>query len=579
MRWLAFAFLAFVAVVHAEFVPPAEGPVPFRRDRLPVDVDTISTLSRQVTVLAGANLPENETGLRAVAQMTGLALALDPANREARDLIGKLREGGQPDEADEKELERSCSRVWQILGWLEMPEAGADGQALAACLGDVMVFADPDHPKAKLRREKGEQGAWDGWIAPADSFKKKEAEPEEPEPEPMVKKPILPAVELADPSVPVPLWGVNRETKAPRFGIVNVNAKVIAGSESGKLEIKWGLEHPGDALQASTRGLAYVISKRFAGLQGGVEASFKWDEMSSYAPDRNGGVLSGTGAVLLDAAMTGKQPAAMAFAVVGEDGTLHLPPGFWASLRELSALKGTERLVLPAKAEDFLSALLVMDDAAFFMDHEVLLASTVEELCDLASASPKPGVAETLAGFGEIQKVGRGKSVGAFVAHPSTQVRLNRLAASMPQHASARFLALQGAGNRPRFLQRAILAREIRDAIQPIAKLNEPSTEKLLSKELDEVHETSRKKLDQLFSLIEIRDRDLHRAAVSVADNVRTLARTLDKQDRDYPYELRMKQVEMHHAVWAEYLKVLRLLTDTAGDGSEFQIPKPLAGS
>ena len=573
MRWLAFALLAFVAVVRAEFVPPAEGPVPFRRDRLPVDVDTIAMLSRQITLLTGADLPRNEAGLRAAAQMTALALALDPANREARDLIGKLREGGAPEEADGKELERSRNRAWQILGWLEMPEAGADGQALAACLGDVLAIADPDHPKAKERREKGEQGAWSGWIAPESAFRKKEAEPE---PEPMEKKEILPAVALADPSAPVPLWAVNAETKASHLGIAKIQAKVTAGSESGKVEVKWGTPNPGDALLASSRGLTYVISKRYGGLQGGVEASFKWEGDHHYTAERNGGVLSGTGVILLDAAMSGKEPAAMAFAVVGEDGTLQLPPGFWAGLRELSALKGNERLVLPAKAEDFLAALLVLDDAAFFMDHEVLLANTVEELCDLSSGAPKPPLAETHSGFGEIQKVGRGKSVGAFVAHPSTQMRLNKLATAMPQHASARFLALQGSGSRPRFLQRAILAREIRDALQPIVRLSGETTEKLLTQELDQIHENSRKKLDQLYNLIEIRDRDLHKAAVGVADSVRTLARTLDKEDRDYPYELRMKQVEMHHAAWTEYLKVLRLLTDAAGDSSEFQIPKPI---
>lgn len=573
MRWLAFALLAFVAVVRAEFVPPAEGPVPFRRDRLPVDVDTIAALSRQITLLTGAGLPPDEAGLRAAAQMAALALALDPANREARDLIGKLREGGTPEEADGKELERSRNRAWQVLGWLEMPEAGADGQALAACLGDVLAIADPEHPKAKERREKGEQGAWSGWIAPESAFRKKEPEPE---PEPMEKKEILPAVALEDPSAPVPLWAVNAETKASQLGIVKIEAKVTAGSESGKVELKWGTPSPGDALLASSRGLAYVISKRYGGLQGGVEAAFKWEGDQRYTAVHNGGVLSGTGAVLLDAAMSGKEPAAMPFAVVGEDGTLQLPPNFWASLRELSALKGNERIVLPAKAEDFLAALLVLDDAAFFMDHEVLLASTVEQLCDLASGAPKPVIAETLAGFGEIQKVGRGKSVGAFVAHPSTQMRLNKLATTMPQHASARFLALQGAGNRPRFLQRAILAREIRDALQPISYLSGETTEKLLTQQLDQIHEGCRKKLDQLYNIIEIRDRDLHKAAVGVADSVRTLARTLDKEDRDYPYELRLKQAEMHQGAWSEYLKVLRLLTDAAGDSSEFQIPKPI---
>ena len=41
MRWLVFALVASLAVVRADFVAPAEGPVPFRRDKLPVDVDTL----------------------------------------------------------------------------------------------------------------------------------------------------------------------------------------------------------------------------------------------------------------------------------------------------------------------------------------------------------------------------------------------------------------------------------------------------------------------------------------------------------------------------------------------------------
>jgi len=61
-----------------------------------------------------------------------------------------------------------------------------------------------------------------------------------------------------------------------------------------------------------------------------------------------------------------------------------------------------------------------------------------------------------------------------------------------------------------------------------------------------------------------------------VADGVRTLARMLDKQDPDYPSELRLKQTAAHQAAWSEYLAVLRQLTEAAGDGAEFKIPKPL---
>jgi hypothetical protein len=212
------------------------------------------------------------------------------------------------------------------------------------------------------------------------------------------------------------------------------------------------------------------------------------------------------------------------------------------------------------------------------MDHEVLLAGTVDELCDLASGAPKPVIAEHFAAFNEIREAGQGKSIGSFVAHPSTQARLNKLGTAMPQHASARLLALQGSGSRPRFLQRAILARTLRDALEPIAYLREDTnTDQLLSQKLDAIHEECRKKLDELGSVIEIRDRDLQKAAVGVADAVRTLARTIDKEDRDYLYETRTKREQLQQATWTEYLKTLKLLTEAAGDAAEFTMPKPLS--
>jgi hypothetical protein len=160
----------------AEFVAPAEGPVPFRRDKLPVDVETMESLSRQLTLFTGARVADDADELRAVAQMAALALALDPVNRDTRALIDSLKAGGAPAAAEAEEVERARNRAWQVLGWLEMPEAGADGQALAACLGDVMAMADPHHPKARERRSAGEQGAWKGWVADEAAFGPKETE-------------------------------------------------------------------------------------------------------------------------------------------------------------------------------------------------------------------------------------------------------------------------------------------------------------------------------------------------------------------------------------------------------------------
>src|SRR5690606_21753265 len=120
---------------------------------------------------------------------------------------------------------------------------------------------------------------------------------------------------------------------------------------------------------------------------------------------------------------------------------------------------------------DHLMGLLAIDDAAFFMKYEVLLAENLDEFCDFASGSPPPQATSAMQAFAEIRRVGESKSLGAFVAHPSTQQRLGQVVTQFAGNASARLLALQGSGNRPRFLERRLLVIELRKALEPPAYL------------------------------------------------------------------------------------------------------------
>ena len=52
----------------------------------------------------------------------------------------------------------------QDLAWLETPEAGSQGHALAACLADVLLISDPKYPNPGTLPAAGERGAWSGWI-------------------------------------------------------------------------------------------------------------------------------------------------------------------------------------------------------------------------------------------------------------------------------------------------------------------------------------------------------------------------------------------------------------------------------
>ena len=56
-------------LVAGNFAVPAEGPVAFRRDRLPLDAGTMAELSRQLVTLAEGLSAETAVNRRAAAQV------------------------------------------------------------------------------------------------------------------------------------------------------------------------------------------------------------------------------------------------------------------------------------------------------------------------------------------------------------------------------------------------------------------------------------------------------------------------------------------------------------------------------
>ncbi|RYY93171.1 MAG: UpxY family transcription antiterminator, partial [Chitinophagaceae bacterium] len=151
---------------QAGFVAPGEGPVAFRRDRLPLDTTMLAELSKQLTELAYALTPTTAAEWRGAAQMLAVATAVDPANTRARTLIDDFVKNRRRPGAEEEPLVKYRAKVREYISWLETPEAGPDGQALAACLKDVLVFSDPADPQAEASLAAGQQGAWKDWIPP-----------------------------------------------------------------------------------------------------------------------------------------------------------------------------------------------------------------------------------------------------------------------------------------------------------------------------------------------------------------------------------------------------------------------------
>lgn len=205
---------AALAWAAGPFAVPAEGPIPFRRDKIPLELETMTRLSRELSLLSRTLGTEQPADRRKIAQTLALALALDPANREARELMDGMRDGQTADSADSSKAEKSKKHLWDLLLWLESAEAGGDAQALAACLTDVGVVIDPYHESAE--DHKKDTGAWSGWVPELVAYQPKEIKPVEPEPEPTVPRPAAVTFTHTTGTVTTPLWFIEHDTSNGR---------------------------------------------------------------------------------------------------------------------------------------------------------------------------------------------------------------------------------------------------------------------------------------------------------------------------------------------------------------------------
>jgi hypothetical protein len=82
-----------------------------------------------------------------------------------------------------------------------------------------------------------------------------------------------------------------------------------------------------------------------------------------------------------------------------------------------------------------------------------------------------------MAKFREIREKAPLQAIGQYVANIYVRKRLVEIVQEAPYHASAKMLAIQGAGNRPAFIPRMILAAELRRAIEPMEWLVKTSEE------------------------------------------------------------------------------------------------------
>ena len=447
------------------FLPPAEGPVPFRRDQIPLEADAMAELSMKLGVITRGFTAAKPTEWRGVAQTLALAMALDPANPRPRKLLEDCQQGWHKGSGDATMLGLARDRISYYVAWLKTPQAGGDGQELAACLEDILVLSDPNHPETK------EQGKWAGWVPDLSAYEAQVAKHGNP-PLPRGSAPQS-QILLSKAEVHTLLWRKSTKDESSSWVLAPAPLQMTViktNEDSGwKPPLAIALGSAADALaftQTNTL-LLNLLKQQHDNLPAGYKITITCKELEQSVQSRKRQSLSAAAAVLASAAVTGREPEAIIIGQVDDSGTFKLPTGFWEQIMALGKGNG-QRLVLPTAAAASVPSILAMEKPGFFLEYEVLLAANFQQLLDLTAKTPDETLAKSSAQFRAIRDKIGSQEIHQYIANRFVRQRLADIRQATPGHFSATMLLVQASGNRPVAVTRPVLAAELRRAIEPM---------------------------------------------------------------------------------------------------------------
>ena len=504
------------------------------------------SLSRQLTLLTQGVKLKTAKDRRSAAQALAVALALDPANNGAREILSTLRDGKNLDRPKEESVDAAKRRIWQVFAWLSMPQAGSDGNILAALIGDPVSVLDRDRPDAANAGGSKEQGEWQGWVAPLSAFEEntiaKKDPPTEVEPEKPSKNPASnAAVVLEEAELKTVLHTYDRELNIWSFGLSTVNMKASRkspdfGSNSkrrgeNRRRKKFGILVPSSPSDRSriesmvVEPIMETLSDYRSELpdQGQIRLLVNG---GNYSFRKNLTYLTGPGFILANAALSGAEPYGTVIAELDKDQKMAVPPYFWQLLTALSKQKAG-RLIVPPGAEEYLINLLVLKKPEFFLENEVLIASSTKEFVALCAKTPTKERAAALKKFGEIAAKSEGNPVDLYLANSFVQQRLEEIVAEAPYHLSAKLLVMQASSVLPRYLSRKVLAAEVWQVVEPLNALTNVDLKDTNTAKLEALYDKMRESIGNLERYADLRDRELVNDAKELPSKIRSFTRAL----------------------------------------------------
>ena len=522
-----------VGVLAATFVAPNENAALFPRDQIPLDTDTMRELSGHLTELARREHKNDPAQLRATAQILAIAARLDPTNRAARE-IAKALANEQPVDPPEGDLNHPLRQAWGIADWLVSPEAGEAGNLLGNQTIDALAVINPRSPLAKLHKPKNEAERWGKVVPQLAAYQRGASNHAHPAPKAVPAPIIRPPILLHQAAVQTPLFLYDAELRR-HLRIARVTMKIVPEEELESLNFSLNPNVDSPFVEASQFHLRSLLQKRWPHLPIEKTAQLSLNQ-ESYA-SKNEQAISGAAALLLHAALTGKElrPDVVIVGTLTAEGALTRPRQSWNYLRALRVAEGG-RLLVPSSFQSELNAILALEDPGFFLRWEVLLVDSVATALELASAQGDPeALAGTAATFQNLRNIGRRDDVGQLCVNARVREHLSEILTAVPFHYSAKMLLTQGdALERPTRVERPVAARILRSAIDPLVGIANNPLEEANARRLLSAGEASRAEIERFTKIIAPSDSDLIREANELAQLVETIGRGMrDGEMRD----------------------------------------------
>lgn len=536
-------------LMAAPFTPPADGPVPFRRDRIPLDAEMMQRLSHQLVMVAKSLDGKKPEVRRGQAQMLALALALSPGSANARDTL-KYFGRTTPSPEVLKETEKVLEKFREVVTWLESEAAGEDAVALGMCLRDVMMYFDPKHPYYNHAPDHTEYGKWNKWVPGIEGYEKKEVKvslpkpddevlPKPPDTQPDPPKSVGFALTLPETEIVTPMWRMMGQKPSQGWGFKSSPLKASAtypgNSEWEAFALRIGAPGgPIDFYSLQNR-LEQILKGHHHQLPQRLRVVIRSPEFTESLSSQKDQSISAIPAALCSAVITGRKPVAMIIGTVGPDKKILPGVNFWGKLKSLEKGQG-QRLVVSSSCEPYMQAKLTMHALDFFLEYEVMYASNYEQLLDRVLEGGSEPVSSASAKFKLIQQVSKGQNIIRYVANTHVKKRLMEVLEQDPNHVSARMLLQQANNGRSYSISRAMAAAEILWILEPVFQVTAIPPYLIGNPEnpvpdLGKVEKTAREQLADLKIYLNRSEREWATDATKAVSDIRDLQKALSSRD------------------------------------------------